>query len=1053
MNESQACPECGAGLPANAPGGLCPRCLMGVGLDVSRATTAYRNSGVGDAERATGPWTGRAKVVRPADTIGLDQFKRTVLELGLIAPEELDRFAAGDGAGLARLMVRAGKLTPYQASAVLQGKGRGLAVGHYFVLDRLGAGGMGIVFKARDRRSGRIVALKLLPPSFGRDAEAVLRFRREFEVAARLDHPNVVSAIDAAEDRGVQFLTMEYIKGHDLDAMVVDVGPLPLKLALHCVIQAAKGLEAAHARGIIHRDIKPGNLILDDSGQVKVLDLGLARVIEAANPFGATGIAPLTQTGSYMGTVDFIAPEQADDSKRADHRADIYSLGCTLYFLLTGRPPFEEESTLKRLIAHQNRPAPSLKARRPEVPAALESTYLAMMAKRPDDRPQSMAEIVAMLEACRSSPDEAREARATLKSFNDRPLKRASPRPRGRDRDASIFARKTEAEGPSWDPDLGLEDLVMDYREEVHSGPLTEEQLPPKRSRIVPRRHKPHPRFPAGAVMAAVVVLGLATLGYRLIVRSRSKPVETSVVVKPATPKDIASGVDDPLKVGRDLYDAKEFDGAAAEFRRVIKLQPDNAEAHFYLGRYYHTKLKYDEALASYREALRLKLDDPSRVHVGIGRVLKKQGKADGAAVAFREAIRLKPNDGDFHGELSGVLQDRRDFEASLAELREAIRLKPDEAPFRADLVRLLIVWGKNAEAEAEARRSIGRFPEFALLHYNLGLMLRNQNRRDEAIAAFREGNRLDAKVNIVGLAGYYLVDDLNQAGRHDEAIAASLEMVRLKPDRSRVHQKLAESFRSKGTVDRAIEEYRRAIALDPGSLSCCRELGNLLAREGRWADALGFLARAVELAPSDRLLALQTGTLYLQLGDEAGYRRHALAVLDRFAEKPQASGVITKCCLMSDHPVEVDRAFQIADLAFRREVAANPGTIDHGWCQLDMALAEYRRGRHTRAADLLAKCRRASTGIFKVQVEMLLALAYLGMGRKAQAGPLLSAGSKALQTAGIKGFDGGDSWHDWLTCDLFRREAEALIRDAEIGPTQDKASKPADFGAAPPKK
>jgi serine/threonine protein kinase len=213
---------------------------------------------------------------------------------------------------------------------------------------------------------------------------------------------------------------MEYIKGHNLDSMVADVGPLPLKLALHCTIQAAQGLEAAHAQGIVHRDIKPGNLILDDSGQVKVLDLGLARVIEAANPFGATGIAPLTQTGAYMGTVDFIAPEQADDSKRADHRADIYSLGCTLYFLMTARPPFEDESALKRLIAHQNRPAPSLKAQRPEVSKALESTYLAMMAKRPDDRPRSMSEVVALLEACRASPDEAREARATLKTFNER---------------------------------------------------------------------------------------------------------------------------------------------------------------------------------------------------------------------------------------------------------------------------------------------------------------------------------------------------------------------------------------------------------------------------------------------------------------------------------------------------------------------------------------------------------------------------------------------------------------------------------------------------------
>ena len=161
--------------------------------------------------------------------------------------------------------------------------------------------------------------------------------------------------LDADEDRGVQFMTMEYIEGNDLDRLVRDGGVLPVDQALDCVIQAARGLEAAHAQGIVHRDIKPGNLMLDGSGVVRVLDLGLARLVEASNPFGETASGPLTQSGTYMGTVDFMAPEQGIDSRRVDHRADIYSLGCTLCYLLTGRAPFEGATVLARLMAHQDR--------------------------------------------------------------------------------------------------------------------------------------------------------------------------------------------------------------------------------------------------------------------------------------------------------------------------------------------------------------------------------------------------------------------------------------------------------------------------------------------------------------------------------------------------------------------------------------------------------------------------------------------------------------------------------------------------------------------------
>ncbi len=370
-----------------------------------------------------------------------------------------------------RALIAAGKLTPYQAAAIYQKKTRGLVIGDYLVLDKLGQGGMGKVFKARHRLTSRVVAVKILPPSFAHDRSAVLRFRREVEAAGLLKHRNLVAVLDANEHRDLQYLVMEYIDGRDLDHHVRDCGPMQVSQAVECLIQAACGLEAAHAKGIIHRDIKPANLMLDQAGTVRVLDLGLARVVDAVNPFNKTEGNRLTQSGTYMGTPDYMAPEQAQDSHHVDHRADIYSLGCTLYYLLTGQEPFWGETVLKRLMAHMDCPAPWLCILRPDVPPALDRVYLNMMAKRPDDRPGSMTEVIALLEASKTAPDvntgtgsAPPRSKPALMVFNERPLKRAGPaRTKA---DPSVFARPNEQVDWVFDPERNLADLVTDFRPE-----------------------------------------------------------------------------------------------------------------------------------------------------------------------------------------------------------------------------------------------------------------------------------------------------------------------------------------------------------------------------------------------------------------------------------------------------------------------------------------------------------------------------------------------------------------------------------------------------------
>jgi serine/threonine-protein kinase len=309
---------------------------------------------------------------------------------------ELPRFQArfAEPRALARELFRRGWLTAYQANQLWQGRGAGLVLGSYLLLEPIGAGGMGRVFKARSRKLGKVVALKVLRKERLASSHALPRFEREIRAAARLDHPNVVHAYDAEQAGGTYFLVMEYVDGTDLDRFVRERGPLPVAEACDYVRQAALGLQHAHEHGMTHRDVKPSNLLLGPNGVVKLLDLGLARLERAADD---DTDPTLTQEGQVMGTPDYVAPEQALSSRAADIRSDLYSLGGTFYYLLTGQVPIPGGTTLEKLVRlHVETPTP-VEQLRPEVPPPVAAIVRRLLAKAPAERYQMPAELVQAL--------------------------------------------------------------------------------------------------------------------------------------------------------------------------------------------------------------------------------------------------------------------------------------------------------------------------------------------------------------------------------------------------------------------------------------------------------------------------------------------------------------------------------------------------------------------------------------------------------------------------------------------------------------------------------
>jgi serine/threonine-protein kinase len=341
-----------------------------------------------------------------------ETFLERVRASALISPERLMK-ALGNapetdrGRVLARFLVETGHLTKFQAERLLAGRTDGFVMGQYRILDELGRGGMGRVFKAEHMSMGRVVAIKILSSELTKTERARQLFEREVKAAARLSHPNIVTAFDANQLGDRFFLVMEFVDGPNLHDLVKEHGLLPVTQACDYIRQAALGLQFAHDLGMVHRDIKPANLLVQKnksnlstgSSVVKILDFGLARL--NTNDDGTPGDDSIdVNAQTVMGTPDFLSPEQARSLHATDGRSDLYSLGCAFYYLLIGKPPFPGGTTLEKLVRHSTEPPKPIGNLRKDIRPEVAAIVHRLLAKKADDRFQSAADLAAALLPC-----------------------------------------------------------------------------------------------------------------------------------------------------------------------------------------------------------------------------------------------------------------------------------------------------------------------------------------------------------------------------------------------------------------------------------------------------------------------------------------------------------------------------------------------------------------------------------------------------------------------------------------------------------------------------
>lgn len=750
----------------------------------------------------------------------------------------------------------------------------GVTLGRYCILHKLGAGGMGEVWEAEDTRLGRNVAVKVLPEAVASDPDRLARFEREARAVAALSHPNIVAIHDFGTDRGVTFAVTELLRGGTL-GRALRAGPLPQATALAYARQIADALAAAHGRGIVHRDLKPENIFITRDGRVKVLDFGLARIVQPVSSRAATKTveAPLTRAGALLGTIGYMAPEQLC-GEPVDHRADIFAFGCVLYEMLAGRSPFPADTATEIGAAVLAGFPPRLHA----IDPAIERIVMRCLEKRPEDRVQSARELAAGLDLAAASPgapapSAPRRTRTALAVVAAVIIMAAAV---VATRVAGVRQRAGSAGTPAAIRSIAVLPLANfsgDPKQEYFADGMTEALITGLAQigamDVISRTSVMQYKGSEKALPQIAHELGVDGILEGSVTKAGDRVRITVQLIRGATDRHLwAQSYDRPLRNVLDLQSEVARDVAREihvvltpdEQRRLTRSRPVDPAAH-------------DLFLKAYLEA----------------KTLTSRG-LEGGAADLQRAIDIDPQFaqayaglGMVYGNMTYVsgVPPRVVFPKAKGAAEKALDLDPDLALTRTlrGWIALVYEWDW-ALAETECRRGVELAPGSADARQILSYMLAATGRHEEAIAEARRATRLDP---LSPLAAQHLGMMLYLSRRFDEAEAQLKSVTALYPGLWLGYQRLAITQMARGELDAALVSAKRAFDLaGEGSVRRDRAtLASLYALSGRRAEALALLSELRKIAQTAYVPPTDFARLYVALGDPD----RAIAELERAYE------------------------------------------------------------------------------------------------------------------------------------------------------------------------
>ncbi len=754
----------------------------------------------------------------------------------------------------------------------------GKTLSHFRITAKLGEGGMGVVYRAEDERLRRPVALKVLPPDLVGNEERRLRFLREARAAAAVTHPSIATIYEVGEADGVVFIAMELVEGRTLRTLVAG-RPLPVKDALRIAIDIAAGLAYAHQAHVIHRDLKPDNIVVGTSGQVKILDFGLAKLLEERGGAGDRGASRLqtisdemTREGKVFGTVAYMSPEQAR-GEVVDTRSDIFSFGITLYEMLTGAAPFRGRTPMDILSAIIKEPAAPVVEANPEVPPDLERVLAKCLEKDPEDRYHHADEVVTDLRRLKRQTDSGVQA--------VRPAARG-----GRARQWDVAAAVAVALAGTAGILVALN--IGGWRDRLLRGSARGRISSLAVLPLVNLARDPEQEYFTDG-MTEELISGLAKIR-TLRVISRTSVIRFKGTNKPMS--EIAR------ELGVDAVVEGTVRRAGDRVRITVQLIEASTDQHLWADSYEGDlqdvlTLQSRVALAitaEIRETLtpeeRTRLDKrPTTSPEAHEAYLKglyswnkrtKEGFIK-ASELFQEAIRKDPNYALAYAGLADTYELMAEYQylptaegllkAKAAALK-ALEIDDSLAEAHTSLAAILqLKWDWEA-GEREFRRAIELNPNYATAQFWYGYYLKLVGRFDESLLHTKRALELDPLSFIIRMN---LADVYFRSGDLERALTQARQAVELDPGRALPHRMLGAVYSMRGMTDEAIVELEKAHALNPEFTGVIGDLGYLYAVAGRRTDALTLLEELKQKVNRGEIASVDIATIYLGLGERSG--------------------------------------------------------------------------------------------------------------------------------------------------------------------------------------